>query len=208
MKRSVSKLNSKLFLVLYLVVVVIILVLWMSRLDIAQPDRRVIPESLKPILISPPKALPQFILTTDSGGLLTNTSVMERWSFVYFTHPNCQPDCSIVYSVLENLKELFASQSTQFFLVNFMSSEKESVFSSSLSVYSAPKKVLQPVMASFNFLYIDPKDYGDTDKVEQQQYIYLIDPRGRAYAVFKPPFSSFFIQKQFFELRRFYALTE
>jgi hypothetical protein len=44
--------------------------------------------------------------------------------------------------------------------------------------------------------------------LEQQHSLFLIDPKGRLYARFEPPFSSVSLQQRFIEIRQFFARTE
>ncbi|MAX53754.1 MAG: photosynthetic protein synthase I [Methylophaga sp.] len=209
MFKPIKSVNSKAFLLLYLAITLIILVLWVSRMEISQPDRRDIPDELRPFLISPPKTLPQFVLNSQSNQILTNVSFDGRWSFIYFTHSHCQPECDVVIDVMQNLKRLFAGPTVQFLLINFDNQGESSALpKSSLQLYSGSADVIHSVIRSFDFLYLEPESYQNSNKVEQQHYIYLVDPQGRVYAVFKPPFTSLAIQHVFFRLRDFYARSE
>lgn len=203
--------NSKGFLVLYLVVIVIMLMLWLSRLELSQPDTRKIPASLAPFLVSPARSLPQFLLLSKEKQVLTNQSFNQHWSFVYFSHPHCQPECAPVLAVMKNLKQYFAAQDIQFLLINFDSLQKQNAFLPAedwaLPIYGGGETVIDNLTHAFDFLYLR-NQFEQGYSIEQQHDIYLIDPKGRVYARFEPPFTSQLLQQRFFAIRDFYARTE
>ena len=209
-----KRFNSKGFLLLYLVVFASLLSVWIFRLEQARYDHREIPESLRPVLVSPVTALPQFVLYDLDKQVLTEQSLLGKWSFIYFTHPLCLPQCEPVLSVMHNLKQLFASSDMQFLLINFdnrqASVDMEKAFASremSFPLYSGEKKMLTTVMEAFGFLYLQT-ELEQGYSLEQQHSLFLTDPKGRLYARFEPPFTSLAIQQTFFELRDFYARSE
>lgn len=209
MFKPIKSVNSKAFLGLYLVITLIILVLWISRMEFTQPDRRDIPDNLRKFLISPPQLIPQFVLQSHEKQVLTNVSLDGKWSFVYFTHLYCEPECAVVVKVVQHLQRLFAGSSIQFLIINFGDNADTATLSfPGLKTYGGSSDVIESITKSFDFLYLAPEEYENSLKVEQQHYIYLIDPQGRAYAVFKPPFTSLAIQKIFFQIRDFYARSE
>lgn len=209
MFKPIKSVNSKAFLGLYLVITLIILVLWISRMEFTQPDRRDIPDNLRKFLISPPQLIPQFVLQSHEKQVLTNVSLDGKWSFVYFTHLYCEPECAVVVKVVQHLQRLFAGSSIQFLIINFGDNADTAILSfPGLKTYGGSSDVIESITKSFDFLYLAPEEYENSLKVEQQHYIYLIDPQGRAYAVFKPPFTSLAIQKIFFQIRDFYARSE
>lgn len=209
MFKPIKSVNSKAFLGLYLVITLIILVLWISRMEFTQPDRRDIPDNLRKFLISPPQLIPQFVLQSHEKQVLTNVSLDGKWSFVYFTHLYCEPECAVVVKVVQHLQRLFAGSSIQFLIINFGDNADTATLSfHGLKTYGGSSDVIESITKSFDFLYLEPEEYESSLKVEQQHYIYLIDPQGRAYAVFKPPFTSLAIQKIFFQIRDFYARSE
>lgn len=209
MSKPIKSVNSKAFLGLYLVITLIILVLWISRMEFTQPDRRDIPDNLRKFLISPPQLISQFVLQGHEKQVLTNVSLEGKWSFVYFTHLYCEPECAVVVKVVQHLQRLFAGSSIQFLIINFGDNADTATLSfPGLKTYGGSSDVIESITKSFDFLYLEPEEYESSLKVEQQHYIYLIDPQGRAYAVFKPPFSSLAIQKIFFQIRDFYARSE
>jgi len=202
--------NSKGFLLLYLAVIVIMLMLWVSRLQMSQPEMRDIPDDLKPYLVSPPQPIPQFLLHSKDKQVLTNQSLEQHWSFVYFSHPQCQPECEPVLAVLENLKQYFAAADIQFLLINYddqpldIDSQQRK---SPLAIYGGDNNVIDKLTQAFEFLYLRTEfeqGYG----LEQQHDIFLVDPKGRVYARFELPFTSLTLQQHFFALRDFYARSE
>ncbi len=209
MIKPIKSVNSKAFLLLYLVITLIILVLWISRIEFTQPDRRDVPENLRPFVVSPPHLIPQFVLKSNANHVLTNASLDNRWSFIYFTHKYCKPECDVILQVMQHLQRLFAGPSVQFFVINFGDPiDTPTLSKADLATYGGSNAMLDSFIKSFDFLYLEPEAYEKSKKVEQQHYIYLVDPQGRVYAVFKPPFTSLAIQRVFFLLRAFYARSE
>ncbi len=208
-----KRFNSKGFLLLYLVVFASLLTLWFFRMEQARYDHREIPESLRPVLVSPVKELPQFVLFDSDKQVLTEQSLLGKWSFIYFTHPRCLPQCEPVLSVMHNLKQLFASQDMQFLLINFdsrqLSADMQKIFADRemFPLYSGEKQMLTTVTEAFDFLYLRT-DLEQGYSLEQQHSLFLTDPKGRLYARFEPPFTSLAIQQTFFQLRDFYARSE
>lgn len=205
--------NSKGFLLLYLVVIVIMLTAWLSRLEFSQPDTRNIPASLKPFLLSPARELPQFLLYDNEKQVLTNQSFKQHWSFVYFSHPQCQPQCEAILEVLDNLKRYFAAADMQFLMINFDASLQTDLSPapvhrvSSLPLYYGEQATIDQLIHAFGFLYLRT-EFETGYQLEQQHDIYLLDPKGRVYARFEPPFTSMLLQQRFFAIRSFYARTE
>jgi hypothetical protein len=134
---------------------------------------------------------------------------MAKWSFIYFSQPNCLPSCEAVFSVLNNLQQLSATNQRQVLVINF-DHEQASVSLpavDNLFIYSADKAMLDTLTEEFAFLFLRT-DFVDHYQIEQQHSIFLTDPKGRVYARFEPPYTSLQIQDDFFTLRDFYARTE
>ncbi len=205
--------NSKGFLLLYLVVFACLLLAWLFRVEQSQVDNRQIPASLDSLLRSPPAELSQFLLHSDTMQVLTEQSLRGQWTYVYFTHPACLPQCEAVLSVLHNLQQLSAQSETRFVLINFDSNQEAHrpdwwlQNTPSLPLYSGKKEVISRLAEQFEFLYLKTaleRGYS----LEQQHSIFLVDPKARVYARFEPPFSSPLIQQQFLAARDFYARSE
>lgn len=205
--------NSKRFLLLYLVVFASLLLAWVFGLKHSEPDRRDIPPDLKPILLSPPAEVSQFLLYSANRHVLTDQSLRGKWSFIYFTHPACLPACAPVLTVMQNLKQHVASQEVQYLLINIdegKDAERSLPFvevAGDLPLYFADPEILQQLTDDFAFLSLRTafeRGYG----IEQQHSIFLTDPKGRVYARFEPPFTSAVILENFFKLRNFYARSE
>mgnify|MGYP000076633201 CR=1 FL=1 len=205
--------NSKGFLLLYLVVFASLLLAWLYRVEQKQVDNRQIPPSLDSLLRSPPAELPQFLLYSDTHQVLTEQSLRDKWTYVYFTHPACLPQCEPVLSVMHNLQQLSAESETRFVTINFDSKQKTQRPDwwldnmPSLLLYGGKENVISQLAERFEFLYLRTSlEQGYS--LEQQHSIFLVDPKGRIYARYEPPFSSPLIQQQFLAARDFYARSE
>lgn len=205
-----KRVNSKGFLLSYLVVFGCLLSFMLFRQSQLEQDTRDIPSSLSSVLVSPPSPIPQFVLFSSDRLVLTDQSLRGKWSFIYFTHPHCRPQCEPILTVMANLQQLFASNQIQFILLNVDNQTDDFVATdliSSLRLYSGDPSVIESLTQSFDFLSLRT-DYVDGYTLEQQHSIFLTDPKGRVYARFEPPFTSLDIQQSFFSLRAFYARTE
>lgn len=217
MAQPFKGINSKVFLLIYLVGIAVILLLWVSRMEIQQPDRREIPAALSPFLFSPVKSLPQLLMNEESNQhVFTNASLEGKWSFVYFTQGFCSPGCERPLSVMSELNKHFAEQSIQFVLINYdlnpsssavLKQLSQSQRFSSFKVLEAKPDILEKVIKAFGFLFLKTQ-VDDGYVFEQEHIIYLIDPKVRIYAAFESPFSVDSIVSTFFEIRHFYARTE
>jgi cytochrome oxidase Cu insertion factor (SCO1/SenC/PrrC family) len=204
-----KRVNSKVFLLLYLVVFASLLGMLVFQQLQVEKDERDIPTELAPLLVSPPAHIPQFLLYSNDRKVLTEQSLLGKWSFIYFSHPNCLPGCEAVFSVLENLQQLSASNSRQYLVINYDSEKTTARLSvaKDLPVYSADKSMLEMLTEAFAFLSLRT-DFAEYYQLEQQHSIFLTDPKGRVYARFEPPYTSLQIQAEFIRLRDFYARTE
>lgn len=204
-----KRVNSKGFLLLYLVVFACLLgVLVFQQLQV-EKDERDIPAELAPVLVSPPARLPQFLLYSQDRQVLTDQSLLGKWSFVYFSQPRCLPACEAVFSVLTHLQQLSASNQRQVVVINFDTEKAGARFSAAnyFPVYSGDEIMLETLTEAFAFLSLR-NEFSDSYQWEQQHSIFLTDPKGRVYARFEPPYTSLTIQSTFFQLRDFYARTE
>lgn len=205
--------NSKGFLLLYLVVFGSVLVIWLFQTEQAAVDRRDIPASLRPQLVSPPQPVPQFLLQSADQQKLTEQGLRGKWSFIYFSHSRCMPDCEPVLTVMHNLKQMLANREQQVLLINFRSDKNGAMtdllneLDLDLTVFSGKPEMLAMLSDSVEFFYLADEDSPHTT-IEQQHSIFVSDPQGRLYARFEPPFSSLSIQQRFFEIRDFYARSE
>lgn len=188
----------------------------MNRLPLMHEDEREIPLDLQAYLVSPPRAITSFLLETTDKLILTNTWLNDKWSFVYFTHSHCLPECRPALDKMKDLQAAFTSNNVQF-LVLGIDSEHESAddlahFLSAdefgLTVATTTEDEIEQLAKSFIALFLKTDFANGRYQIEQEHHIFVVDPKGRVYATFKPPFSSIGIQSQFLKLRLFYAQTE
>lgn len=216
MAKRCKGLNSKCFLFTYLIIVSFLLVLWLNRLPLMHEDSRDIPVDLQSYIASPSIPLPSFSLTTSDKLVLTNDWLADKWSFVYFTHGRCLPSCSISLKVMNELQASFANSDFQFLAIGIDSQHETAVElsqflqsqSSELTATSASLDEIERLAKAFIALYLQTDFSDGSYQIEQEHHIFLVDPKGRVYATFKPPYSSASIKKTFFKLRHFYAKTE
>ena len=217
MAKRCQGLNSKCFLITYLMIVSFLLLLWFNRQSFTEQDARVIPVDMKDYIESPPRPLPVFSLSSADKQVLTNDWLHNKWSFVYFSHQHCWPECHTALQKIKGLHASFANNDLQFLIIdiddenetaetlaNFLSSQQLDF----VQVGSADVRQINALAKSFVALFLR-SDYADGSyKIEQEHHIFVVDPKGRVYATFRPPYTDLSIQSQFIKLRRFYAGTE
>jgi cytochrome oxidase Cu insertion factor (SCO1/SenC/PrrC family) len=167
------------------------------------------------VIASPAVELPAFSLSTVSKLALTNDWFTDKWTFVAFTFGHCLPNCQSLLDAMKSLKSSLANNDVQFLVIG-IDSEHESVTQlndfliahsiEATAVTSEQPELIEQLAHHFVALYLQT-DYSDGSyMIEQEHHLFLVDPKGRLYATFKPPFEN--INSDFFELRRFYAQSE
>lgn len=216
MAQRCKGLNSKCFLFTYLMIVGFLLVLWMNRLPLLYDDQRQIPHDLQPYLESPPRQLRDFSLETVNKLTLTTSWFENKWSFVYFSHLHCLPECQSSLETLSKLQNAFASNQIQFLVIgleqqNEPISELTAFLRSqnvSVPVATADEITIEQLAKTFIALFLKT-DYSDGSyQIEQEHHIFVVDPKGRVYATFKPPYDATQITALFSKIRLFYAKSE
>jgi cytochrome oxidase Cu insertion factor (SCO1/SenC/PrrC family) len=216
-RKPCKGLNSKCFLITYLVIVGFLLVLWMNRLPMLQEESRDIPDVLSPYIESPARPITDMSLMTLNQFSITEDWFKDKWTFVYFSHDQCLPDCEPAMQVLKGLKSAFANNDVQFLVVGF-NIDHESVEQVShyyvdngmpVTVASSQShQDIEQLAREFIALYLVTDYADDTYLVEQEHNVFLVDPKGRVYATFTPPFTHKDIPELFLKLRHFYAKSE
>jgi len=217
MAKRCKGLNSKCFLFTYLIIVSFLLVLWLNRLPLMHEDLRDIPIDMQDYIASPSFSLPLFSLETSEKLALTNKWFEDKWSFVYFTHSHCFPACQASLKNMDELHASFANADFQFLtigldsqhetadqLVQFLQSQGFDFTAATANDAAEIDKLARAFVA----LYLQTDFSDGSYQIEQEHHIFLVDPKGRVYARFKPPYSSATISAQFLKLRHFYAKTE
>ena len=216
MAKRCKGLNSKCFLISYLMIVGFLLVLWMNRLPLMNEEQREIPVAMQNYIASPARPLPEFSLNTDNKLALTNNWFDGKWSLVYFSHSHCLPACQPALQAMNDLKDAFANVDFQFLVIG-IDTEHETADDLNdflhqqkldFKVATASSKIIDELARSFIALFLQT-DYADGSyQIEQEHHLFVVDPKGRVYATFKPPFNKDLIQSEFLKLRYFYARTE
>ena len=216
MAKRCKGLNSKCFLFTYLIIVSFLLVLWLNRLPLMHEDSRDIPIDMQAYMASPALELPSFLLETNNKLALTNKWFNGKWSFVYFTHGQCLPSCQPSLTTMSDLQASFANSDFQFLAIgldsqhetaqqldHFLQSEAYT-----FTAASADMAEIELLSKAFIALYLQTDFSDGSYQIEQQHHLFLVDPQGRVYARFAPPYSGSSIAAKFLQLRHFYAQTE
>ena len=206
--------NSKCFLLTYLALVVFLLVLWRSGSESIVSDQREIPSDLSAYLLSPPTEISSAALKHKQ--VLTTDLLPNKWSFIYFSHHQCLPACAKPLKIMGDLRENFSANNIQFLVIELdpdrgSSPDKLAKFLDAqglgLTAVTASMDVIRQVTAQFKELFLITNFADGSYQTEQQHQIFIVDPKGRVYAKFKPPHKSATIQKAFVSMRLFYAQT-
>lgn len=206
--------NSKRFLITYLIIVVLMLLMLSQRFDMVVPEKRNIPEEMKPYLVSPVRLIPEFSLLSTDNTAITNSYFEGKWSFVYFSHSGCLPACSSALNKIQQLKRSFGERLFNFLLIDIDDQESPDKFKQMISfqgydditVASADKQTIEQLARAFIALYLKTEFANGDYIIEQEHHLFVVDPQGRVYAQFKPPYSD--LQSQFLRARSFYSQTE
>jgi cytochrome oxidase Cu insertion factor (SCO1/SenC/PrrC family) len=186
----------------------------MNRLPLMQKDTRVIPDGLQTYLESPPRLLPELVLSTKNKLVLTSEWFRSKWSVVYFTHSNCLPTCRPSLDEMKGLQKTFANADFQFLIIGLdiqhETADNLSQFLMSqgydFTTATGSEKEIEMLSKVFVALFLQTDFTDGSYQIEQEHYLFVVDPKGRVYATFRPPFRR--VASQFFALRDFYAKTE
>jgi protein SCO1 len=216
MAKRCKGLNSKCFLFTYLIIVGFLLVLWMNRLPLMHEDLREIPPDMQVYLESPPRTISSFSLTTNHQLMLTNDWFEGKWSFVYFSHGKCLPACQPALDKMNDLHAAFANNDFQFLVIgldhqhesaddlaNFLRSQQYELIAA-----TASETEIEQLARDFVALFLITDFSDGSYQIEQEHHLFVVDPKGRVYATFRPPYTTVSIQSQFLKLRYFYAQSE
>ena len=216
MAKRCKGLNSKCFLITYLMIVGFLLVLLMNNLPLMNKEQREIPVAMQSYIASPAHPLPDFSLNTDNKLALTNQWFDGKWSIVYFTHSHCLPACQPALQAMNRLQSTFVSIDFQFLVIG-IDTEHEAVDALrdfldqqdlDFTVATASTKTIEELASTFIALFLKTDYVDGSYQIEQEHHLFVVDPKGRVYATFKPPFNHALIQAEFLKLRYFYARSE
>jgi len=70
------------------------------------------------------------------------------------------------------------------------------------------KTEIEQLARDFVALFLKTDFSDGSYQIEQEHHLFVVDPKGRVYATFRPPYTSRSIQSQFLKLRYFYAQSE
>lgn len=199
MQNLVNSVYSKRFLVIYLALIAILLLFFLpDKSDNIESQQITLTETG---LLSPPLALPQFLLRTMEGSVFTNADLLSRWNVVYLYDGGCAPACNAIWHVLNSLALANASDALAILVVD-MSNDKQDLSSPQV----APSVQILTATTSQNNAHFKAFLTGHLET--PQTFVFLIDPEGRWYAQFKAPFTSSSLQRKYLEYRGAYARSE
>ncbi len=187
-----------------------------QRADMVVPEKREIPEDMKSYLVSPIRLIPEFSLETTDKMTLTKDYFLGKWSFVYFSHSQCLPQCSAVLNTMQDLKQAFGDRLFNYLLIDIDEQEHSNDFDEMLqfqgydhfTVASSDPDTIEILARAFIALFLKTPLADNDYMIEQEHMLFAVDPQGRVYAQFKPSYESNDIQALFLKMRFFYNKTE
>jgi protein SCO1/2 len=180
---------------------------------ISRPDRQSV------YLLPNPKQLQDFQLTDDGGRLFNRLRLMNHWTFMYFGYTNCPDVCPMttsllnkVYSALSRRPEIQSDTQVVFVSVDPMRDTPQSLrsyinyFNEKFIAVVGPENSLDELTgqmdAKHQLLYSENFiTHKKTIRVLHDSSIYLIDPLGRIYAIFTPPFTAEMVKERYLSIR-------
>jgi len=213
---DISKnLNSKRFLLTYLVIIGLLLMLWAFKMRLLHEDNREIPFEMLTYLESPPRPIPDIYLDINEKQVLTKDWFQNKWSVVYFSHGSCLPLCQPALETMRLIQSSSTNNDFQFLVIGLDGdNETQSNLTSFLAnqqfnfeVASVSSAKIEDLAREFRALFLKTRLSDGGYLIEQEHHLFVIDPKGRIYATFKPPFS-INIQEEVLNMRYFYARTE
>ena len=215
-RKRCQGLNSKCFLFTYLVIVGFLLVLWFNRTGLVHEDQRVIPAQLQSTIASPPREISDVLVGLNGKQVLTNRVFNDRWTLVYFSHANCLPECVKPYEKLASFQSAFASHDVGVAVIDLDSEENQRGNLAKLvaqkgfefPIIEAETNVIEALAKTFIALYLRTGFANGECQIEQEHYLFLVDPKSRVYAVFDDEDTSAQIKDIFTQSRQFYAKSE
>jgi protein SCO1 len=210
-----KNLNSKRFLLTYLVIIGFLLLLWSIQIRLEYEDNREIPIEMLVYLESPPRAAPEIYLDLNDERVLTNDWFQNKWSFVYFSHGKCLPLCQPSLETMKLIQSSFTNNDFQFLVIGLDGdNETQASLASFLAaqqfnfdVASAGSEKVEDLARDFRALFLKTSLSDGRYFIEQEHHIFVLDPKGRIYATFKPPFK-INIREDISNMRYFYARSE
>jgi cytochrome oxidase Cu insertion factor (SCO1/SenC/PrrC family) len=216
MAKRCQGLNSKCFLLTYLVIVSFLLILWLNRLPLVDEDRRVIPVDLDAYITSPARAVGNISLSLNHELVLTSEQYKDKWTLVYFSHANCFPGCEATLIKMAEFDTAYATQDVQTMIidldneVNAKGKMAQQLRNKGfkIAVADGSKVDIEALAKTFIALFLRTDFSDGSYQIEQEHRLFMVDPKARVYASFKPQISSKTIKQTFAKLRAFYARTE
>ncbi|MFW5451693.1 MAG: SCO family protein [Methylophagaceae bacterium] len=181
-----------------------------------QEELRDVPVDMLSYIESPARVIPPFSLSSINQSALTNQWLENKWTFVYFSHSHCLPNCQLALEKIRYLQSAFANNNFQFLVIGIDSqydtadslSQFLSLQQIESTVVTGPEPEIEGLAKTFIALFLKTNFTDGSYQIEQEHHLFLVDPKGRVYATFRPPYSNTDIQSQFLKLRQFYARSE
>jgi len=215
MAKPCQGLNSKCFLIAYLVIVGFLLILWLNRLPLLHEDNRDIPVALQSYLTSPPRLVPMVNIKYNDEWVLTSEIFNDKWTLVYFTHTRCFPHCDKTLTKMLEFQDAYASHDVKLLIIDLDTAATQDQLRRSLHdnhvdipVVHGNATTIESLAKTFVALFLTTKLTDGTYQIEQENKLFLVDPKARVYATFEEQMSSIMINQTFSKLRAFYARSE
>jgi protein SCO1 len=160
-------------------------------------------------LIEPPRPVPSFALTDQSGAALSPERLKDRWTFVFFGFTHCPDICPIALAVLtqveQSLADLPAARRPQLLFVSVdPQRDTPSRLTEYLRTFAAPivgatgEPSQIEVLTRHMAIPVAIRDGGEGNySVDHSGAIFLVDPSGALRALFSSPHTAAGLSEDF-----------
>lgn len=195
---------------LWVLILAVVLLWW-------RPASRPVSPELRSILLPEPRTLLPFSLVDQRGEPFSESSLRDKWAFLFFGYTYCPDICPTTLATLKQVKDLLNNtQDASKVQVVFVSVDPERDSPETLKRYmaffdeafyglSGRRSQIDQLAAQAGAGYV--KEPGSSSKdylISHSASIFLVNPLGQIVAVFPPPLYADKIASLFRELRSFY----
>ncbi|WP_210560689.1 SCO family protein [Psychrosphaera aestuarii] len=148
-------------------------------------------------LYKQPRAIDDFVLTTQTGASFSNGDLEGKWSFLFLGYLSCPDVCPTTMmklsGLIPQLEEVAPNTQVLFLSVDPKRDKVENIrdytnyFHQSILGLRAEHKALYPFVRNLGLMYsIPPAEVEDGYYVDHSGSVVLINPQGEIHAMFKP----------------------
>jgi protein SCO1/2 len=172
---------------------------WSARLMLHRP----MPEDeLSATRFPVSRDVPRFELLDHNNRVFDNSSLEQRWSFVFFGYTYCPDVCPTTLSVLNSIAQRLQDVDADIrFVMVTVDPERDTperlaefvtYFNGDFLGVTGSDQALEQLTRPMGILYerVQPEAGSESYLVDHTAAVFLFDPDGRYHAVFSPPLSA------------------